>query len=138
LPLSQADVAEIERLSRKKSVRKISRTIVKDLDNETLSTLMASFIVLKAHGHEDSDFVKYVAKKSSTIKLGIKAGTAIGPQLLADGELRSLILQTRKQINKQKKLNQTKGEQKKPAERSRVIFAVQSSSSPDDRSSLTQ
>ncbi len=82
--------------------------------------------------------MKYVAKKSSTIKLGIKAGTAIAPQLLADSELSGLIMETRKQMNKQKKLNQTKGEQMKGGEKTRVIFAVQKSPSPDDLSSLTQ
>lgn len=123
MPLTPADLAEIERISRKKSVRKVSRTIIKDLDTETLSMLLASFMVLKAHGHEDSDFVKYVSKKSPTLKLGIKAGTSILPQLLTDSELRSLIMKTREQINKQKKRSQAKGENKRSSEKMRVTFS---------------
>jgi hypothetical protein len=133
MPLSPADLSEIERISRKKSVRKVSRTIIKDLDQEALSSLIASFIVLKAHGHSDSDFVKYVSTKSPTLKLGIKAGTSILPQLLTDSELRSLIMKTREQINKQKKRNQSKSERIKPQEKPpRVTFSAGDQSSLEE------
>ena len=103
MPLSEDDLKEIDRISGKKSVRKVSKTLLKDLDNRTLSLLIASYIVLKAKGHTDADFVKYVSRRSTALKLGVMAGASIAPRLIVDREFRSLLAKTSKELNKKKK-----------------------------------
>jgi hypothetical protein len=121
--LSEADISEIERISKKKSVRKISNSIIHNLNRETLATLIASFLVLKAHGHADSDLIKYLATNriGKTLKLGLKTGSSALPSILTDSELRSLILKTRAQMNKQKQKSTKRGEHP-PQKRRRIVM----------------
>ncbi len=123
MPLSEADIAEIDRISKKKSVRKISYSIINSLDKETLSTLISSFLVLKAHGHPDSDLIKFLATKKigKTLRLGLKAGSSALPLILTDSELRSLMLKTRAQMNEQKQRSLKKVE-RPPRKRTRVVM----------------
>ena len=109
-PITEADVAEINRISNNKSVRKLSAAIKKDLDKEMLSKMMAGYLVLKANGHPDSDFVRYLTRKEtgSTLKLGFKMATAMAPSLLTDSEFRSLVRETRKQMKKEKQSREKK------------------------------
>jgi hypothetical protein len=121
MPLSEADIAEIERISRKKSVRRVSHSIVNYLDKDTLSMLVSSFLVLKAHGHPDSDLIKYLATKSKTLQLGLKVGSSALPSIFSDSELRSLMLKTRQQLNKQKQKD-LKTSERNPPKRRRIIM----------------
>jgi hypothetical protein len=123
MPLTETDIVEIVRISRKKSVRKIASTIIKDLDQETLGSLISAYLVLKAHGHPDSDLVKYLATNltGKTLKLGLKAGGSTLPSIITDGELRSLMLQTRAQMNRKKNENLKKATQP-TSERKRVVM----------------
>jgi hypothetical protein len=103
LPLAAKDLEEIEKISRRKSVRRISRSILKDLDNETLSLIIAAYLELKANGHTDSDFLKYLSKKSQVLKLGVKACASILPAMLADPYFTSLAIRAIKELNAEKK-----------------------------------
>ncbi|MHB8565601.1 MAG: hypothetical protein ACYC7D_04055 [Nitrososphaerales archaeon] len=116
MSVTNADVLEIRRLSENKSIRKLSQDIRKDLDQETLSKLMSAYLVLKANGHSDSDFVNYLTRKQtgSTFKLGFKLAAAVAPSLLTDGEFRSLVMNTRKEMKKEKREKEQK--QKEPQE----------------------
>ncbi|MHB1909084.1 MAG: hypothetical protein ACYCQJ_09490 [Nitrososphaerales archaeon] len=124
MPLLDSDIAEIERISRKKSVQKISHSVVSSLDEETLSTMISSYLVLKAHGHPDSDLMTFFVrnKTSKALKLGVKAGIATLPSLLTDNELRSLIMNTRKQMNKSKRSSAGKRRKIAGRERPRIMF----------------
>ena len=102
--ISETDVEEIKRISTKKSIRKVSRAILQDLDRDMLARIIAAYLVLKANGHTDSDFTKYLTTKETgkTLKLGFGAAGAVLPSLLTDGEFRSLVMNTRKQMKAQK------------------------------------
>jgi hypothetical protein len=60
--------------------------------------------VLKANGHSDSEFVRYLTTKETkkVLKLGFGAAGAALPSFLLDGEFRSLVMKTRKQLKSQK------------------------------------
>ncbi len=71
---------------------------------------MSAYLVLKANGHPDSDFVSYLTRKEtgSTVKLGLKLAAAVGPSLLTDGEFRSLVMNTRKEMKREKQEKEQK------------------------------
>ena len=105
-------------------MRKISRFVIARLDEQTLSTMISSYLVLKAHGHPDSDLMRFIArnKTGKGLKLVVRAGIATLPSLLTDSELRSLIMNTRKQMNKSKRRSVSKGEKPARQERPRIVF----------------
>jgi hypothetical protein len=115
--ISEADVLEIKRLASKKSIKKIAKELRKDLDRETLALIISAYLVLKANGHPDGDLMKYLTRKETrkTLKLGFEAGKAVLPALLTDGEFRSLVMNTRKQMKKQKQIKEEK--QREPQQR---------------------
>ncbi len=115
--VSTRDVEEINRIARKKALQKISKTVLDDLDREMLSRMISAYMVLKANGHPDSDFVKYLTTKETrkVLKLGFGAAGAAGPAFLTDGEFRSLVLKTRKQMKKQKEKKEE--EQRRPQQK---------------------
>jgi hypothetical protein len=108
--VSDADVKEIKRLSQKKSLRKLSRVILEDLDRDTISRMMSAYLVLKANGHTDPDVIKYLTTKETkrALKIGFGAAGTVLPALLTDSEFRSLVMGTRKQMKKQKEMNDEK------------------------------
>jgi hypothetical protein len=128
MPLSEFDLAEIERISRKKSVRKVAHAVINSLDKDTLSTLISTFLVLKAHGHPDSDLIRYLATKKTgkTLKLGFKAGGPALSSIISDSEFRSLMLRARQQMNKQKQEALQKGERVTP-KKNRIVMVDSSS-----------
>ena len=101
---------EIRRISQNKSIGKLSSAIRKDLDQKTLSKMVSAYLVLKANGHPDKDFVSFLTRKETktTLKLGFKMATAVAPSLLTDGEFRSLVMGTRKQMKKEKQEKERK------------------------------
>jgi hypothetical protein len=111
------DVREIERISRKGSIQKLSNTLLKDLNRDILSRMISSYMVLKANGHPDSDFAKYLTTKETkkVLKLGFGAAGTLLPSLLTDGEFRSLVMNTRKQMKRQKQESEQK--QRRPQEK---------------------
>ena len=121
--ISEEDVAEISRLAEKKSIMNISKALLEHLDRETLSRMMSSYLVLKAHGHPDKDFVNYLTTKETgkTFKLGFAAARAFLPAMLTDGELRDLVMSTRKQMNKEKE--EKEYDERLPEKRTRVAQA---------------
>ena len=108
--VSQTDLTEIRRISRKKSVRKLAKAVKADLDKETLSRMVSGYLVLKANGHPDSDFGKYLATKerSKTFRFAFKAAGSVLPSLLTDGEFRSLVMNTRKNMKRKSEEEQEK------------------------------
>jgi hypothetical protein len=108
--VTDEDVREIERISRKQSIQKLSNTLLKDLNRDLLSRMIAAYMVLKANGHNDADFAKYLTTKETKklLKLGFGAASALLPSLLTDGEFRSLLMNTRKQMQRQKKESEAK------------------------------
>ena len=115
--ITEPDATEIRRIANNKSIRKLSSSIKKDLDRETLSKILSAYLVLKANGHTDKDFVNYLTRKEtgSTFRLGFKMAGAVAPALLIDGEFRSLVMNTRKEMKKEKEIKEEK--QRKPQKR---------------------
>ncbi len=74
--VTDGDVSEIERISRKQSIKKLSDTLLKDLNRELLSRMISAYMVLKANGHTDADVAKYLTTKESkkVLELGFGAG----------------------------------------------------------------
>lgn len=103
--ISKEDIEEIARISQKKSIRKLSKAVLDDLDREMLSRMICAYLVLKANGHPDGDFARYLITKETrkVMKLGFGTAGVLLPSLLTDGEFRSLVMNTRKQLNKQRK-----------------------------------
>jgi hypothetical protein len=114
--LTEEDVREITRISQKKSIQRVSKTVLGDLDRDMLSRMISAYMVLKANGHTDSDFIKYLTTKETrkVLKLGFGAVGALLPSLLTDGEFRSLVMNTRRQMKKQK---QEKEEEQRRAQK---------------------
>jgi hypothetical protein len=112
--VSEKDAEEINRISKKKSIQKVSNAVLEDLDREMLSRIISAYMVLKANGHTDADLVKYLATKETkkTLKLGFGAAGALLPSLLTDGEFRGLVMNTRKQMKRQKE--EKEEEQRRP------------------------
>lgn len=108
--ITDTDISEIRRISANKSIRKLSSAIRKDLDKETLAKMISAYLVLKANGHSDRDFVSYLTRKETkgTLKLGFKMALTMTPSLLTDHEFRSLVLGTRKQMKKEKEAKEQK------------------------------
>ncbi len=104
LVITETDKTEIRRISENRSIQRLSSAIRKDLDQKTLSKMISTYLVLKANGHPDKDFVTFLTRKETktTMKLGFKMATAVAPSLLTDGEFRSLVMGTRKQMKKEK------------------------------------
>ncbi|MGI0092325.1 MAG: hypothetical protein ACREBS_11510 [Nitrososphaerales archaeon] len=104
MALSDSDIAEIVRISEKKSIRRIVKGIRKDLDREMLSKMISAYLVLKANGHSDNEFANYLTRRETKkmLKLGFTASKSALPALLTDGEFRSLVINTRKQMKKHK------------------------------------
>jgi hypothetical protein len=114
--LTEEDVKEIARISQKKSIQRVSKAVLGDLDRDMLSRMISAYMVLKANGHTDSDFIKYLTTKETrkVLKLGFGAAGALLPSLLTDGEFRSLVMSTRRQMKKQK---QEKEEEQRRAQK---------------------
>jgi hypothetical protein len=102
--VSEQDVREINRIASKKSIQKISKAMLEDLDRDMLARMISAYMVLKANGHPDNDMVKYLTTKETkkTLKLGFGAAGAVLPSLLTDSEFRALVSRTRKQMKRQK------------------------------------
>jgi hypothetical protein len=115
--LSNEDVRNIDRIARKKPIQKISNAVLEDLDRDSLARMISAYMVLKANGHTDADFLKYLTTKETkkVLKLGFGAAGAMLPSLLTDGEFRSLIMNTRKQMKRQKE--EKEEEQREPQRR---------------------
>jgi hypothetical protein len=105
LPVTEADKEKILRISNNKSIVKLSSALKKDLNKEVLTKMISAFLVLKANGHPDRDLVRYFTRreKKMSAKLGFKTAGTVAPSLLIDGEFRSLVMGTRRQMKHEKK-----------------------------------
>jgi hypothetical protein len=85
---------QINRLERSTSIRNLAESVLKGLDEETVSRLMAAFLYLKSNGHPDSDFAKFIAKKElwGTLSIGLNVMGAFIPAILFDSEFRNLVM----------------------------------------------
>jgi hypothetical protein len=106
--VSELDVEEINRIAGKKSIQRVSKAVLEDLDRETLARIISAYMVLRANGHRDNDLIKYLTTKETkkALKLGFGAASAVLASLIGDAEFRSLVMGTRKQMKKQKELSE--------------------------------
>jgi hypothetical protein len=72
----------------------LAESVLRGLDEETISKLMAAFLYLKSNGHPDSDFGKFIAKKElwGTLAIGLNVIGAFIPAILFDAEFRNLVM----------------------------------------------
>jgi hypothetical protein len=96
LKITDSEVEQIKRLSRSNWVLGISDSVLRSLDNRTLSKMMAAFLYMKANGRPDKDFVGYLTTKEiwSTATIGLNVMASVIPAMIFDTEFRTLAMKT--------------------------------------------
>jgi hypothetical protein len=95
-------VDEIRKLSTSPSFLKLSDSILKNLDRDTLSELLAGYLYFKSNGRSNSDFAFFIAthkfSKVATITMSVLA--VILPGLILDKAFRSVVFRAGKSSKK--------------------------------------
>jgi hypothetical protein len=96
LKINESEVAQIKRLSNSAWVLGISDSVLRSLDQRTLSKMMAGFLYMKSNGRPDKDFATYMAMKEiwSTATIGLNVMAAVIPAMLFDKEFRTLAIKS--------------------------------------------
>lgn len=94
MQITPEEKRQIERLQRSSSITNLSESVLRSLDEETVSRLMSAFLYLKSSGHPDADFAKFIGTKElwGTLTIGLNVMGAFIPAMLFDSEFRSLVM----------------------------------------------
>lgn len=84
----------IDKLEQSPSIINLSQSLLRGLDEDTVARLMSAFLYLKANGHHDSEFAKFIATKElwGTLTIGLNVVGAFIPAMLFDKEFRALVM----------------------------------------------
>lgn len=87
---------QIKRLAKSNWVLGISDSVLRSLDESTLSRMMAGYLYFKSNGRQDKDFLGYITKKElwSTATIGLNVMGAVLPAMIFDKEFRMLAVKT--------------------------------------------
>jgi hypothetical protein len=94
MQITAEEKRQIERLEDSTSVTNLSDSVLRGLDQGTVSRLIAAFLYLKSSGHPDADFAKFIGTKElwGTLTIGLNVMGAFIPAMLFDTEFRSLVM----------------------------------------------
>ncbi|MGI0092326.1 MAG: hypothetical protein ACREBS_11515, partial [Nitrososphaerales archaeon] len=91
MKVTDSEAEQIKRLARSNWVLGISDAVLRSLDDETLSRLIAGYLYVKANGRPDKDFATFLATKElwSTLAIGLNVMGAVIPAMIFDKEFRT-------------------------------------------------
>jgi hypothetical protein len=94
MDITPNEKTQIERLQNSRSISKLSNSILRSLDEDTVSRLISAFLYLKARRHPDSDFAKFLGAKElmGTLTIGLNMMSAFIPAMIFDKEFRTLVM----------------------------------------------
>ena len=94
--MTDAEVAQIKRLSRSNWVLGISDSVLRSLDQETVAKMTSGYLYFKSNGRPDRDFIGYMTKKElwATAAIGLNVMSAVIPAMLFDKEFRTLVMKS--------------------------------------------
>jgi hypothetical protein len=96
LKVTDAEITQINRLSRSNWVIGIADSVLRSLDRETLAKMIGGYLYFKSNGRSEKDFIGYMTKKElwATAAIGLNVMSAVIPALLFDKEFRMLAMKT--------------------------------------------
>lgn len=94
MKITHQERAQISKLEVSPSITNLSESILRSLDEDTISRLTSAFLYLTSNAHPYSDFAKFISKKElwGTLSLGLNVMGAVLPAMLFDKEFRVLAL----------------------------------------------
>jgi hypothetical protein len=94
MKVTDQEKMQVNRLEKSASIVNLAESVLRGLDEETISKLLAAFLYLKSNGHPDGDFAKFIGKKElwGTLAIGLNVMGAFVPAILFDAEFRNLVM----------------------------------------------